>query len=150
MKTTIKTIATAFLAIVFSGSQMLANTTNAHIDALTENDWKSIEETAQLDAMLDIDEIVALKKVSVQNLTMDFKPGFFTSVELGAPFTENERVGVVVVDEEGSTIYEKTGTYGNLKNLHFREYWNDDHTYVVRMYSTSKVYETKLQIAYPQ
>lgn len=150
MKTTIKNFATAVLAIALSGTQMFAHTTSADVNVLSENDWKAIEEHAQLDAMLEIDEIETLKTVAIQSLNMEFFPGFFTTVELEAPFTENENVGVVVVDESGDIVYEKTGTYDNMKSLHFHEYWNYDQTFVVRMYSTSKVYETKLQVAYPQ
>ena len=69
MKTTLKNFATAVLAIALSSVQLLANTTDVHINELTEADWKAIEENATLDAMLNIEEFPTVILQSNQVLT---------------------------------------------------------------------------------
>ena len=56
MKTTLKNFATAALAIALSSAQLPANTTDVHTNQLTEADWKAIEDTTTLYAMLTIEE----------------------------------------------------------------------------------------------
>ena len=69
MKATLKKIATAVLAIALSSTQLLANTTDVHVNELTEADWKAIEDTAALDAMLTFEEFPAIFVQAIQVLT---------------------------------------------------------------------------------
>ena len=81
-------------------------------------------------------------------LEMDFKSGTQTNLLLNAPFADNEEVGIVVLDQNGNVVHSSAGTYKNMKDLRFADYYSQDMTYVVRVYSSSAVFETKLQVVY--
>lgn len=45
------------ITLLISGAMLTANTTDVYVHVLSDNEWKTIEETAEMDAMLDIDEV---------------------------------------------------------------------------------------------
>ncbi len=147
MKSSIKSVLALALGIAFTGSQLFAGTATADIKVLTDKDWTEITERAELDAMLDIEEMPALELMN-QNLSIDLLPGTFTTMELGAPLSENDEVGIVVHDANGKVIYQNEGEFKDIKTLRFRDYYDFDMTYMIKLYSPKKVYETKVQVAY--
>ena len=57
MKATVQNITTTIVALALSTIQMFANTTDVNMVVLTDADWKVIEETATLDAMLNMEDL---------------------------------------------------------------------------------------------
>ena len=147
MKLSIKSIATLAIGLVFSGTQLFASTTSGEFKVLSDQDWAQIQEQAELEAMLDIDEMPSYKVMNMA-LDVDLKPGTFTTMELDAPFNDNEEIGLVVMDSNGEVLYRDEGLFKDKKSLRFRDYIDYDMTYVIKLYSDEEVYETKVQVVY--
>lgn len=147
MKRSIKTIAAVTFGLLFSGTQVLANTTSGDLRILSEEDWTEIQQQAELEAMLDIDEMPAMK-VMTMALNVDLQPGTFTTMKLDAPFSDNDEIGLVVLDSNGEVLLRDEGLYKDKKSLRFRDYIDYDMTYVIKVYSEERVYETKVQVVY--
>jgi len=110
---------------------------------LTDADWKSIEKQLEVESQLEFAEEAEITKTS---LSLNLKSGKTTKMVINAPFANDELVGVVVIDESGKVISSATGTFKSLKNVEISEHKNA--TYVVRAYSSTQVYETKVQVLY--
>ena len=150
MKPSIKNVAALALGLVFTGTQLFANTTSGGLKVLSDEDWTAIQTQAEAESMedmLSIEEIPALR-ITKMALSVDLQPGTFTTMNLDAPFLDNEEVGLVVMDAEGEVIYRDEGLFKDKKSLRFRDYIDYDMTYVIKVYSDLKVYETKVQVAY--
>ena len=147
MKRSIKTIAAVAFGLLFSGTQVLANTTTGDFRILSEVDWTDIQQQAELEAMLDIDEIPAMKVMSMA-LNVDLQPGTFTTMNLDAPFSGHDEIGLVVLDSNGTVLLRDEGFYKDKKSLRFRDYIDYDMTYVIKVYSKAHIYETKVQVVY--
>ena len=145
MKRKVTTLAvTAIMAVAFSASAIAKGTGVI----LSESDWNAIEEEAEMESMLAIEEIPALRTINVKELEMDFVAGKQVQLKLDAPFAADEVVGLVVLDKDGEIVQTASGTYNDLKTFNLASYYDWDMTYVVRMYSESAVYETKVQVVY--
>lgn len=152
MKRSIKLLAAATaLALVGFTTNATAGTTSTKVSTvheLSDTEWQQIAEEAELDEDTMLETIPMLRTVSAKALDMDFKPGKQTNLILNAPFADKEEVGIVVLDKNGNVVYSKAGLFEEMKNLHFSDYYTKDMTYVVRVYSSSNVFETKLQVVY--
>lgn len=69
MNSAIKQLSTTMITLMISCSLLLANTTDVDLQVLTDNDWKKIEENAELDAMLDIMDLPTLNEAEFSVLT---------------------------------------------------------------------------------
>ena len=69
MNAAIKQLSTTMITLMISCTLLLANTTDVEVHVLTENDWKTIEENAELDVMLDIADIPTLNEAGFSALT---------------------------------------------------------------------------------
>ena len=49
--------ATTMITLMISGTILFANTTSVYVHVLSDNEWKTIEESAEMEAMLEIEEI---------------------------------------------------------------------------------------------
>ncbi len=137
------------MALIVAGfASATANTTGTQVHELSESEWQNIAEEAEFDEGTNLEAIPALRTINVKALEMDFKSGTQTNLLLNAPFADNEEVGIVVLDQNGNVIHSSAGTYKNMKDLRFADYYSQDMTYVVRVYSSSAVFETKLQVVY--
>ena len=147
MKSSIKNVAALAFGLVFSGTQLFANTTSGDLRILTEDDWTEITEHAELESMLEIDEIPALHVMNMA-LNVDLQPGTFTTMNLDAPFSDDDEIGLVVMDANGEVLFTDEGKYKDKKSLRFRDYIDYDMTYIVKVYSDLRVFETKIQVVY--
>jgi hypothetical protein len=134
------------IAITMLATQVQA--TNTNLTILSDSAWQEIEETTELENMMEVDEIPALKLKEVSSMHVDFLTGNFTNLQLDAPFELNEEVGLVVFDSDGVMVHSASGTYADLQELHFKDYFFFDMTYIVKMYSAQSVYETRVQVVY--
>jgi ABC-type glycerol-3-phosphate transport system substrate-binding protein len=152
MKRSIKLLAAATaLALLGFTSTAMAGTTSTKVSTvheLSDTEWQEIAEDAELEESTTLEVIPMLRTVSVKALEMDFKAGKQTNLVLDAPFADKDEVGVVVIDKKGEVVYSTSGMFKDLKNLRFSDYYSKDMTYVVRVYSSSNVFETKLQVVY--
>lgn len=169
MKTAIVTLATA--ATLFN-----ATTANAGgmITALSDSDWTAIENEATLENMLAIDQLPVLEiaeptldweqieaeaalerlleipastdVVANKALALNLERGRQVNMILDAPYTQTEQVGVAVIDAAGNVLYNRVGTFAKLQHLHFNAPFMANATYIVRVYSAEKVFETSLQV----
>jgi hypothetical protein len=110
---------------------------------LTDADWNSIEMQLEIERQLEFAEEAEITK-SV--LSLNLKSGKTTKMVINAPFENDELVGVVVIDDSGKVISSATGTFDDLKNVEIAEHKNA--TYVVRAYSNTQVFETKVQVLF--
>jgi hypothetical protein len=124
------------------------STTGTKVAELSQSDWKTIEEEAEFEGSLSIEEMPMLKTVNIKSLEMDFLPTRSIQVNLSAPFANDDVVGLVILDDGGDIVHSASGTYEELKQLRLRDYYSVDMTYVVRMYSEANVFATKLQVEY--
>ena len=169
MKTTIVTVAATTL--LFSSANLFAT---ENLKTLTDSDWVAIAQEAELDNMRAIDDMPEIwlnatiidwalieeqaneerlleapsNLVPVINkaLVLDLEKGRDAVMTLKAPFKDADEVGLVILDENGYIVHRSAGTFGKLKNLRFSPLTKTTATYVVRVYSTQSVFETKLQI----
>lgn len=147
MKPSIKNIAAVAFGLLFAGTQVMANTTSGDLRILSEEDWTEIQQHAELESMLDIDDMDGLHVMNMA-LNVDLQPGTFTTMELDAPFLDNEEIGLVVMDSDGEVLFRDEGLFKDKKSLRFRDYIDYDMTYVIKVYSEASVYETKVQVVY--
>ena len=138
------TVATVFFCAAFTLTSFAKGTDVI----LTESDWNTIAEEVEIENMLELDAIPALRTVSIKELEMDFDAGKQVHVSLNAPFAADEFVGLVVLDQDGEIVQSASGTFKDMKDFYLAAYYDWDMTYVVRMYSENAVYETKLQVVY--
>ena len=115
---------------------------------LTESEWQAIEETSRWDRMMQPIESVVMVSNMQNTLEMDLKAGRKTTFSLNAPFSATEQVGLVVIAADGDVVYSATGTYGELQSFSISPNFRWDETYVIRLYSTQAVFETKVQVVY--
>jgi maltose-binding protein MalE len=152
MKRSIKLLAAATaLALVGFTTNASASTTSTKVTTvheLSDTEWQCIEEEAELEESTTLEAIPMLRTVNVKALEMDFKAGKQTNLLLDAPFSDKEEVGVVVLDQKGEVVYSTSGLFKELKNLRFSNHYVKNMIYVVRVYSASNVFETKLQVVY--
>ena len=152
MKRSIKMLA-GVVALALAGFTATAgngtpSTTGTSVRVLSDTEWNQIAEDAEFDASVSFEAIPALRTVTTKSLEMDFKSGKQTSLVLNAPFANSEEVGVVVLDNVGDVVFSTSGSYEDLKDLQFADYYVKDMTYVVRIYSSNSVYETKVQVVH--
>jgi hypothetical protein len=152
MKRSIKMLA-GVIALSLAGFVATASTgtssTNANsVRTLTDTEWQEIAEDAEFEQGIILEAIPAIRTVNVKSLEMDFKPGKQTHLLLNAPFGNQEEIGVVVLDQNGEVVFSTSGLYEDVRNLRFPDYYTKDMTYVVRLYSSSTVFETKLQVVH--
>jgi hypothetical protein len=57
MKAFTKKLTITIITLMISGTLLLANTTDVYVHVLNNNEWETIEETAEMEAILDIKEI---------------------------------------------------------------------------------------------
>ena len=115
---------------------------------LTESEWQAIEETSRWDRMMQPIESMVMVSNMQNTLEMDLKAGRKTTFSLNAPFSATEQVGLVVIAADGDVVYSATGTYGELQSFSISPNFRWDETYVIRLYSTQAVFETKVQVVY--
>ena len=115
---------------------------------LTESEWQAIEETSRWDRMMQPIESIVMVSNMQNTLEMDLKAGRKTTFSLNAPFSATEQVGLVVIAADGDVVYSATGTYGELQSFSISPNFRWDETYVIRLYSTQAVFETKVQVVY--
>jgi hypothetical protein len=115
---------------------------------LTDSEWEAIEESSRWERMMQPVESIVIESTLQNMLEMDLKAGRKTTFSLNAPFTADEQVGLVVIAADGDVVYTATGTYGDLQLFTINPNFCWDETYVVRLYSTQAVYETKVQVVY--
>ncbi len=114
---------------------------------LTESEWQAIEETSRLERMLQ--PIESMEINTMQNaLELTLKAGRTTTLSLNAPFDANEQVGLVVIAADGDVVYQATGSYGELQTFSINPNFSWDETYVIRVYSSQAVFETKVQVVF--
>lgn len=169
MKTTIVTLAAA--AMLMTSTNVFAT---GNVVTLSDSDWTAIEQETELENMLAIEEIPAIKLTEVkvnwdvieqeaelesmladleavapvtnQALSLNLEHGRQAAMTLQAPYADADQVGVVVLDENGNIVYSNTGSFGELKSLRFNPVYKANATYVVRVYSVEQLFETKLQV----
>ena len=115
---------------------------------LTESEWQAIEETSRWDRMMQPIESIVMVSNMQNTLEMDLKAGRKTTFSLNAPFSATEQVGLVVIAADGDVVYSATGTYGELQSFSISPNFRWDETYVIRLYPTQSVFETKVQVVY--
>lgn len=146
MKVSTKSLAAAILTIALSGTQLFAKDNS--VNTLSDSEWNAIEESVEMEGMLEIEALPAFKSITVQALEMELSSGFQTNLTLNAPFSANEEVGLVILDNEGELVHFASGSFGDLKELKLADYYDWDMTYVIKVYSENAVFETKLQVVY--
>ena len=110
---------------------------------LTQSDWNDIEQSAQETGLISALPAAEVKQTA---LKVNLKAGKTTKLLLNAPFVDTEMIGVAVIDASGKVVSSTVGTYANLQQVLIPE--NRNETYVVRVYSASKVFETKVQVVF--
>jgi len=146
MKNSIKSVAAIVLALSLTTTQLFAKENT--ISVLSDSAWNEIEETVEVENMLFEADLHTLKLTGLNTLSMDFNPGDRTNLVLNAPVKGAEEVGIVVYDNAGVVVYNATGTYNDVKTLHFEDYYKWDMDYVVKIYSETEVFEAKVQVVY--
>jgi len=142
---TLRTLAIAVAVATISTTTAFATAKGTTV--LTESEWQAIEETSLLDRMLQPIESVEIN--NLQNaLKLNLKTGRKTTLSLNAPFDANEQVGLVVITAKGNVVYQATGNYGDLQTFSINPNFSWDATYVIRVYSSQAVFETKVQVVY--
>jgi hypothetical protein len=142
---TLRTLAIAMAVATISTTTAFAAAKGTTV--LTESEWQAIEETSRLERMLQPIESVEIN--TMQNvLELNLKAGRKTTLSLNAPFNANEQVGLVVIAADGDVVYQATGTYGDLQTFSINPNFRWDETYVIRVYSSQSVFETKVQVVY--
>jgi hypothetical protein len=170
MKNSIATLATAATLLAASFNPATAKGTDV---ALTQNDWNAISEQAEIENATEIDEIpvviyeltksdwenieISTEEAALINslpsaeekqtaLKVSLKSGKTTTLVLNAPFVDSEMIGLAVIDASGKVVSSTVGNYADLQQVLIPEQRSE--TYVVRVYSASKVFETKVQVVF--
>jgi len=146
MKNSMNRVAAIVLALTLPTTQLFASGNTFSV--LSDSAWQDIEQSTELENFEEIEALPALNLNKQNTLGIDFKPGNFTNLLLNAPFNQKEQVGIAVFDEQGEMVHSAAGVYGDLRDLHFIDYYNFDMTYVVKVYSETEVYEAKVQVVY--
>ncbi len=115
---------------------------------LTEGEWQAIEETTRWDRMLQPVDAVLEPNMLQNELDLDLKAGRKTTLCLNAPFVASEQVGLVVIAADGDVVYQAIGSYGDLQTFSINPNFRWDETYVIRVYSSQAVFETKVQVVF--
>lgn len=143
---TLRTLAIAVAVATISTTTAFAAAKGTTV--LTESEWQAIEETSRLERMLQPIESMVMVSNMQNTLEMDLEAGRKTTFSLNAPFSATEQVGLVVIATDGDVVYSATGTYGELQSFSISPNFRWDETYVIRLYSTQAVFETKVQVVY--
>lgn len=146
MKNAMKSAAAIVLALALPTATAFAKGNNSHI--LSDSAWQDIEETAEIENKLLLEEIALEKTETANTLQLDFLPGSYTNLILSAPLEPNQEVGVVVFDANGQLVHSAAGTFAEMQNLRFLDYFDWDMNYVVKVYSETEVFEAKVQVVY--
>jgi hypothetical protein len=117
---------------------------------LLPDEWNAIETEVETENMMEFESIPLMDLGSVKQgqLNLDLKSGKKVNLVLDAPFSNTDQVGIAVINQTGKLIYAKSGLFGEVKDLSFSTAFTKNATYIVRVYSTNKVYETNLQVLY--
>lgn len=144
---TLRTLAIALAIATISTTTAFASAKGTET-VLSDSEWNTIEENSRWERALQPAESILLVS-SVQNtLDMDLMAGRKTTLSLNAPFSANEQVGLVVIAADGDVVYTATGNYGELQTFTINPNFRWDETYVVRLYSTHEIFETKVQVIF--
>jgi hypothetical protein len=115
---------------------------------LLPEEWNVIESDVEWENSLDFESIPTIETASVVqgNLNLNLNAGRKVAMELNAPFNPTDQVGIAIIDAEGSLVYAKDGEFNDVKSISFSPAFVKDATYIIRIYSATKVYETSLQV----
>jgi hypothetical protein len=69
MKAINKQLTATMITLLISCSMLFANTTGVTVHVLSDNEWQSIEDSAEMEAILDITDMPALRDNGLHVLT---------------------------------------------------------------------------------
>ncbi len=146
MKNILKSVTAIVLALALPTATAFAKGNNSHI--LSDSAWQEIEEAVEVENKLLLEEIVLEKTSAANTMHLDFLPGSYTNLILSAPLEPNQEVGVVVFDAQGELVHSAAGTFAEMQNLRFLDYFDWDMNYIIKVYSETEVFEAKVQVVY--
>jgi hypothetical protein len=82
MKAINKQLTATMITLLISCSMLFANTTGVTVHVLSDNEWQSIEDSAEMEAILDITDMPALRDNGLHVLTDQEWEAIRTEVEL--------------------------------------------------------------------